>query len=228
MSRLIDMPKLESPFEREDIKGIGYVCVPKFKQEFIWILQKDVVIATEKFDGTNVSVYVEDGNIKYIMNRTNRIDIWKNQFHFYTGIKRAIEEKKFKPEMLGDGQYFGELLGPKLQGNPYELDTPLWLPFYYVQEHFSFKFYYKWLEENFLDDTSYNDEYVFNKFSELRQNLKSLYFRKRGIEKAPEGIVFYNKLTGEMCKLRIDMFDWYTGPRHKWQEFEDKKKGDEE
>jgi len=28
---------------------------------------------------------------------------------------------------------------------------------------------------------------------------------------AAEGIVFYRKGTNEMCKLRRDMFEWFTG-----------------
>jgi hypothetical protein len=215
---LRDMPKLESPFEREEVKGKGYVCVPIFKKEFLWILNPDKVMATEKFDGTNVSVYIEDGNIKHIMNRTNRINIWKDQYHFYTGIKNAMENGYFKPNKLLDGQYFGELLGPKLQGNPHEVTDAIWLPFDYVKEHYTFRFYYDWLNENFPDNMEINDDYIYNKFEELFTNLKSLYFRKFKKEIAPEGIVFHNKETGEMCKLRGDMFG--LCPRHRW------KKGD--
>ncbi len=224
MNKLADMPKLESPFEREEIPGKGYVCVPKFKREFCWILDPNKVIATEKFDGTNVSIYVEDNQIKKILNRKNNINIWKDKYWFYTGIKKAVDENKFKLDLVTDGQYFGELLGEKINGNPHEVTEPIWLPFNYIKEHYYFKFYYDWLDENFSKGTFLYDEYIYNCFSELMKNLKSLWFRKRGKEIAPEGIVFHNKETGEMCKLRIDMFDWYTGPRHKWKEFEDKKK----
>lgn len=216
--KLADMPKLESPFEREEIPGKGYICVPKFKKEFLWILQPDKVIATEKFDGTNVSVYLEDGRIKTILNRENRIDVWKDQSHFYEGIKNAIDKKKFKPDRLLDGQYFGELLGPKLQGNPYELQEPLWLPFDYVKENYAFKFYEDWAKEHFVDQVI-TDTYVYNKFYDLFKELKSLYFRKQGRLKQPEGIVFHNKETGEMCKLRLDMFG--ICKRNGWDKLKD-------
>ena len=222
---LKDMPKLECPFEREVINN-RYICVPKFKEEFQWILNPSKVIATEKFDGTNVSVFIEDGCVKKILNRTNHIDIWKNKWWFYTGIKKAMEDKKFKPEMLTDGQYFGELIGGKINGNPYKLEESIWLPFYYIKKHYAFNFYNVWLNDvnEFPEDTPKVefDKYYFEKFSELFKNLKSLYFRQRKIEKAPEGIVFYNKDTGDMCKLRMDMFDWYAGlvswKKHKWYE----------
>lgn len=205
-----DMPKLECPFKRENVKG-QYICVPKLREEFRWILNPEIVIATEKFDGTNVSCVVENGNIKFVLNRTNRIDIWKGNDWFYKGIKRAIDEGKFKVDMCDDGQYFGELIGPKIQKNTYELKEPLWIPFDYVKEHYLFKFYYSWLN---LQDFS-TEEHTLFAFSNLFKELKSIYCRTKGIDKQPEGIVFYNKLTGEMCKLRCDMFDWFNGRRHK-------------
>jgi len=205
-----DFPKILSPFKREEING-AYVCVPKFREEFKWILDSEKVIASEKFDGTNTSCVVENGTIKFILNRTNRIDLWKSSPWFYTGVRRAINEGKFKPQMLDDGQYFGELIGRKIQGNPYDLEDALWLSFDYIKKHLSFNFYHEWLKEQ---DFS-TDENIYNAFSELFKELKSLYFRKKGIERQPEGIVFHNKETGEMCKLRIDMFDWHTGRRHK-------------
>jgi hypothetical protein len=59
------------------------------------------------------------------------------------------------------------------------------------------------------------DEELYNAFRSLFMELKSLWFRKRGIEEQPEGIVFHNLKTGEMCKLRIDMWDFFKGNRHK-------------
>ena len=228
--KLSDMPKLESPFVRKEING-QYVCIPEMNKEYSWILDKEVVIATEKFDGTNVSVYIEDGNIKRILNRENIIDIWKNKDWFFRGIKRAIDEGKFKPDRLTDGQYFGELLGPKLQGNPYNLEEALWLPFDYIKEHYFFKFYYNWLDEKFTEynkDNIITDEYIYEQFSQLFKDLKSLYFRSKGVDKSPEGIVFHNKQTGQMCKLRMDMFDWYKGNRHKWYNIKDQELKTEE
>lgn len=208
-----DFPKIESPFEREE-NEFGYVIIPKFKREFNWILNKDLVIPTEKFDGTNVSVVVQEGKIARIMNRMSIIDIWKSKEWFYNGIRRAIEESKFTPDLLSDGQYFGELIGPSINGNPLNLDKPLWIPFDYIKTHYYFKFYEKWLEENKLNE-NLTDEELYNKFRELFIGLLSLWFRRRGIEKQPEGIVFHNKLTNEMCKLRIDMWDFHKGAKHK-------------
>lgn len=227
MNKLLDMPKLESPFIREDVKGKGYVCIPKIREGFEWFINPDIVLATEKFDGTNVSVYLEDGQIKRILNRENRIDIWNNQEHFYTGIYRAIDEKKFKPERLLDGQYFGELIGPKLNGNPHEVDKPIWLPFDYIKEHYYFKFYNGWLKDMYAYNVLPTEERIYNKFYELFNNLNSLWFRQQhnGRMKHPEGIVFYNTNTGEMCKLRMDMFGLCK--RNGWHKMPDMKINEE-
>lgn len=212
-----DMPKLQSPFERAEVNG-KYVCIPKFNRKYEWILDKEKVLATEKFDGTNVSIVVVNHEIVQIMNRKNKIDIWKHGYWFYEGIKNAIDKGYINLKSLPDGQYFGELIGEKINGNPYDLKGHIWLPLEWIKKHYCFKFYYKWLDENGLSSNS-SDEELFNAFSNLMKNLKSLWFLKKGgKEKPPEGIVFHNKETGEMCKLRRDMFDWYEGKPHKWYE----------
>ena len=215
-----DFPKLQSPFEREDVKG-KHVCVPKLREEYAWIFSKDC-LAVDKLDGTNVSVIIEDGRIKNIFNRCNRIDIWKSSKWFYDGVRNSIELGNFNPDMLNDGQYFGELIGPKIQGNPYKLQDPRWVPFNYLKEKYAYKFW-----EHFVDETkdlSIGEK--FEKVSDLFKGLWSIYKRQRGItgevnettsfenSLAAEGIVFYNINTGEMCKLRRDMFDWYKGRVH--------------
>ncbi len=205
--KLKDMPKLSSPFFREE-KEEGYIVVPRFNRDYEWILDPEKVIATEKFDGTNVSVYVEDGNIKRVLNRTNPIDIWKSQKCYVEGIKRAIDEGKFKPGRMTDGQYFGELIGEKIQSNPYGVTGHLWLPFEYIKEHYGFKFYNRdFLPENNLSKDS-TDQELYDAFRDLFMNLKSLWFMKKKESKQPEGIVFHNVETGEMCKLRVDMWDF--------------------
>ena len=170
-----DFPKLESPFDREEIKDVGYVCVPKFKREFSWILNKNICIPTEKFDGTNVSVVVQDGKIIKVLNRTNIIDLWKAHEHFFNGVKQSVEEKKFVPDFLEDGQYFGELIGKHLNGNPLELEKSVWLPFDYIKVHYCFRFYSDWLDEKKLDDKS-SDKELYEAFKGLFDENKNIQY----------------------------------------------------
>jgi len=223
---IIDMPKLSCPYERETINKT-YQVVPKLKPEFEWIFTDDC-LAVDKLDGTNVSVVVGDNQIKNIYNRTARINIWKSKDWFYNGVRHSIESKNFNPDFLNDGQYFGELIGPKIQGNPYQLEKPRWVPLAYLQKKYHYKF---WNGVVLKETKDMNEQDKFNYVSDTFKGLWSLYKRQRGIKGevdeatdfsglAAEGIVFTNIKTGDMCKLRRDMFSWFKGRRHVQKEEE--------
>ena len=216
----IDMPKLHSPFKRRDVNG-AYVCVPEIDDDYKWVFTSRSQ-AIEKMDGTNVSIIVEGKNVTSIYNRKNLIDMWKKgNKRFTEGILESIDREDFLPGKVGDGQYFGELLGPRINGNLYQLTQNLWMPFSDMSKRLRFKFW-----DDFvcgLDGKS--DEEIYEKVSDVFKGLWSLYKRKRRVtgdvnEKtgfvglAAEGIVFYNKETKQMGKLRRDMFEWWSEKRH--------------
>lgn len=202
--KVFDFPKLHSPFVRAQTDK-GYYCTDKIDEQFRWVFEEPDVEVTEKLDGTNVSIVIVDKRIIQIFNRTNCVWLAKDGIQTTNSLVHAVMEswkrgymEKFIRE---DGQYFGEVIGPKLQGNPYKLDTHIWLPFnYYVREHLQYKTYHKYPKD----------------FKSLRQwllnpvykgGIFSLYMRKQNIETKPEGVVFYNPKTGERAKLRLDMFE---------------------
>ncbi len=218
---LEDFPKLESPFEREKIGGT-YQCIPKIRKEYTWVWTEDC-LATEKLDGTNVSAYIVNGNIKVIMNRKNIIDIWRSNKMFFEGVYNALSRKYIVPEQFEEIQIFGELIGPKINGNPYKLQEHIWYPFSYIKRRYCFKFW-----KDFIKDCKGKGEQeIFDLTSNLFKCLWSIFKRQRNMKGevnenvgfknsvAAEGIVFYNIKTGQICKLRRDMFGWYKGRRHK-------------
>ena len=176
MRKLKDFPKLESPFERETVGRI-YQCVPKIRPDFEWVWSEDCV-AVEKIDGTNVSIFIQKGAIKAILNRTNVVDVWKSGKWFYEGVKNAIERDYFDPKNFVEEQLFGELIGPKLQGNPYNLEEHLWVPFSYLKENYSLRFWAGFAKECSGKTASG----IFEKTSELFKGLWSVYKRQRGIK----------------------------------------------
>ena len=218
---VLDYPKLESPFSRETIDGV-HQCIPKIREEYRWVWSEDC-IAVDKLDGTNVSVKMLNGRVKSIYNRCNVIDIWKSGKWFYDGVRNAIDRKYFDPLEYNDEQIFGELIGPKIQGNPYKLTEHLWVPFEYLKENYYYKFWQHDVVKECIGKT--NDE-IFNITSDVFKGLWSIYKRQHDIKgevneksvfedsPAAEGIVFYNSKTNEKCKLRRDMFVWYVGKRH--------------
>lgn len=199
--KIIDFPKLESPFEREVING-DYVVVDKVKPEYEWVFTNPDVIAVEKLDGTNVSIVIEDGQIKSIWNRTERLPFFnRGKAHIVKGILESFERGYL--DLLDDGQHFGELIGEKVNGNPYKIEGHLWIPFEtYAKEHLRYKSFGKYPKN-------------FQAFSDWFKELMPLFTLKRGWKDGfVEGVVFYHP-DGRMAKLRKDMFDWWKGDRHK-------------
>lgn len=200
------MPKLQSPFVRKEINGI-YQVTPEIEEGYDWVFEDETVMAIEKLDGTNVSIEIRDGQIVGIWNRTTRIPFFNRGKQFIIkGILNSFEKKYI--EFLGDGQHFGELIGPKVNGNPYKLKEHLWIPFEsYGQKHLAYTCWGKYPK-------------TFESISEWFKELMPLYnLRLHGkteegtLDHFVEGIVFTHP-DGRMAKLRRDMFDWYQGDRH--------------
>ena len=209
--KIRDMPKLESPFVRKLMPNGDYIVTPEITEGYNWVFEGDEndVLATEKLDGTNVSIVIENGIISSIWNRTNRIPFFCKGKEFI--VEAVMESFKRGYTELPDGQHFGEVIGEKLNGNPLEIKGHIWLPFNtYCRDHLSYKSYHKYpktydrLKKWFLSDIK--DGGIF-----------SLLMKKKGIDRKPEGIVFHNLKTGQMAKLRLDMFDDFKGYRHKEQ-----------
>ena len=198
LMKIADMPKLESPFVRAVING-GYVVTPQIVEGYEWVFSDDKVKATEKLDGMNVSIIIERGDMAAVFNRLNPIKLITGDWR----INEALVEAARKEHIPGsDGQHFGEVIGPAVNGNPYKLDRHIWLPLAYIHEHMAYKSWGKYPKTY---------EAVSKWF---RDDIFSLFIRKRGGEIAfPEGVVFVHP-DGRMAKLRRDMFDWWTGRGH--------------
>ena len=217
MMKIEDMPKLESPFVRKINEKGDYVVTPEITKGYEWVFEgnENDVLATEKLDGTDVSIVIENGIITSIWNRTNRIPFFcKGKMFIVQAVMEAFERGYTE---LPDGQYFGEVIGEKLNGNPLEIKGHIWIPFNtYCKEHLAYKSFHKYpktyenIKKWFLGDIK--DGGIF-----------SLLMKRKGIDKKPEGIVFHNLKTGQMAKLRLDMFDDFKGFRHNDREVKDEK-----
>lgn len=196
-----DMPKLHTPFKRKMNENGDYVCYNEIDEDYRWVFEDNSVVAVEKLDGTNVSIIIENGKITRIFNRTGEVP-------FFGSGKRFIIEAVMNAYDKGycnftDGQYFGEVLGPKVQGNPYKLTEPIWIPFSsYAKQKLAYKSWGKYPKD-------------FDTISEWFKELMPLFALQRGDKEGfVEGVVFTHK-DGRMAKLRKDCFDWYKGKRHK-------------
>ncbi len=204
-----DMPKIESPFVRV-MKDGNYILTDEIAEGYEWVFEDDSVMAIEKLHGTNVSILIQDGIITSIWNRTERLPFFnKGKQYVIMGIMNSYS--KGYMEFLPDGQHFGELIGPKVNGNPYQLKEHIWIPFEtYGQKHLQYKCWGKYPK-------------TFESIREWFKELMPLYNlrihankdnREEILKSFVEGIVFTHP-DGRFAKLRRDMFDWFKGGRHK-------------
>ncbi len=196
-----DMPKLSSPFVRKMV-GEDYIVTNEIEKGMEWVFEDESVMAIEKLHGTNVGILIKEGAVTAIFNRTERIPfITKGKSWIVKGILNS--KVKGYLEFLGDGQHFGELIGPKVNGNPYKLDEHLWIPFSgFCQKHLKYKCWGEYPK-------------TFESISKWFEELMPLYASMKGSREGfVEGIVFTHP-DGRMAKLRRDMFSWHKSGRHK-------------
>jgi len=221
---LTDFPKLQCPFIRQtykitkdSFKKYGrkhhlrgpdvYLAVDQVNPGYEWVFDDSDTFAVEKVDGSNVKVLTENGRITAVQNRLNVIaplQIDKNiNLYIMEGIYQAAAKKYVQPE----GEQAGELLGPKFQGNPYQLDHHLWYPFARSMSQLRYKSFEQH-DRTFDNWSDWFKDYLFSLFFQkiVRKQSETTVFA--------EGVVFYNlkrKEAGQvwMAKLRRDMFCWF-------------------
>jgi len=216
---LTDFPKIQCPFVRkifpvdvDDWKKYGKalqlrtpevrLVINEVNPGYEWVFQNPNVIASEKLNGTNVKIKTDNGRLVGFMNRKNVIDplqIMKGKTFLIEGVFRAIQ----KGYVEKDGEQAGEVIGPKLQGNPYELNNHIWYPFTKAVKHLAYRSFYEH-ERTFENWSSWFKDYLVSRFASKRGNKNIM----------AEGIVFYDlerkaQKKVYMAKLRRDMFPWY-------------------
>jgi len=221
---LSDFPKLQCPFVRkifevnkDQWKKCGakmglrlpevYLAVDQVNPGYEWVFEDSETIAVEKLDGTNVKILTEKGRLAAVQNRLNVIDplqVMKGKTFIIEGVFQAIGKGYVKE----DGDQAGELIGPKVQGNPYKLDVHLWYPFEQAVSALRYKSFHDH-EPSFDNLSSWFKEWLFSRFYTKRASKLGLTDKAMA-----EGVVFYNlKRKAEkktwMAKLRRDMFEWY-------------------
>ena len=201
--KIRDMPKIESPFVRKEM-GTNYCVIPEINPGYEWVFEDDSVMAIEKLHGTNVSIEIRDGIVVGCWNRTERLPFFnKSKKYIIEGLLNSFA--KGYMEFLSDGQHFGELIGPKVNGNPYKLNEQLWIPFEtFGQKRLRYKSWGKYPK-------------TFETISEWFKELMPLYALMKHQSKEEgfvEGIVFTHP-DGRMAKLRKDMFTWYKSRRQR-------------
>lgn len=195
---VIDMPKLQSPFKRVNNEQGRYVVTPEIDPDYAWVFTDPEVQAVEKLDGTNVSILINDAKVKRIFNRTAELDFFCGSPIIECLLHSA--EKNYLPKE--DGQWFGEAIGEKIQSNPLKIKQRLWIPFTRAIHTLSYHSWHKY-PKTFDNISSWFKNYLFS--------LAHKKYAEKDTKIMAEGIVFTSpNKPFKMCKLRRNMFDWYT------------------
>ncbi len=80
--------------------------------------QNETITITEKIDGTNACVIVQDGVVVGAQSRNRIITPEADNFGFANWVYSNTD----KLVALGDGYHYGEWAGPGIQSNPHQLD----------------------------------------------------------------------------------------------------------
>lgn len=227
MEIMSDFPKLYCPFIRQTFKvnpdhfrahgaplGLRkpevYLVVNRVFPGYEWVCDDPDTFAVEKLNGTNVKLKTEKGRLVALQNRKNVIDplqIMSGKTFIIEGIFRSIAKGYVK----ADGEQTGELIGPKVNGNPLKMEQHEWYPFEKAINDLRYKSFHEH-ERTFENWDSWFKDWLFSRHYQKRAS-------KTGAQDKvfAEGVVFYNlkrRAAGQsyMAKLRRDMFAWfYTG-----------------
>ena len=221
---LSDFPKLHCPFIRQTFKinpdhfrqsgrkhGLRapevYLVVDRVNEGYEWVFDDSETIAVEKLNGTNVKLKTEKGRLVALQNRKNVIDPLEI-FHGKTFIIEGVLRSVGKGYVKEDGEQAGEVIGPKVQANPYKLEMHEWYPFDKAVGDLSYRSFTEHAR-TFDNWSAWFKDYLFSRYYTKRAS-------KTGAEDKlfAEGVVFYNlkrKAEGKMymAKLRRDMFPWF-------------------
>jgi len=95
------------------MEGVEFKAWPKITRE-----NPFSVTVTEKIDGTNACIIINDGNIVGVQSRKRFITVHDDNY----GFAAWVEDNKAELLGLGDGYHYGEWAGLGIQKNPLGLD----------------------------------------------------------------------------------------------------------
>lgn len=203
-------PKLESVFVREKTEDGLFLVTDEIKPGYEWVFEDESVRAVEKIDGENIAVtFSDDGAVSNIFTREGNIAEPFTDKRMAYIVKGVVEShRRGWIDKLSEKQiHYGELIGPTVQDNPYNVDTHLWIPFEYAYNNFHYESWGEYPQE--FDDISYWFEDGLLPLVHSQLHNKSINENDAYVE----GVVFTHP-DGRKAKLRRDMFSWYGGDRH--------------
>lgn len=221
-------PKIMCPYERESKdSGSKSFVKSELKNEYSWVLDEETLVI-EKLHGTNVGVKLHHNEVSQVAVRhgsrkMNPLDPFGTEAH--QSITRGVQNSLNRGFMyqFSNGWVFGELVGPYFNGNPYDLDEHLFIPFNWMMEQCQYEDFPKtdfqdikhWMKKECYShftaringmkpsDASISDGYFVEGVVMINPN-----FRQRIIPSnlATSSNSKYDSICTELAKIRRDMF----------------------
>lgn len=162
---------------------------------------KEHVIVTEKMDGTNACIIIQEGEVVGCQSRNRLITPEDDNYGFATW----VESNKSSLASLGDGYHFGEWCGLGIQGNPHCFPEKR---FYLFNEK-------RWSSNPDLPVVCNVVQCLYEGDKDAfipKEVMEDLWDSAEGAYK-PEGIVVYHKITKTMYKYTFEFSDgkWKGG-----------------
>lgn len=227
-------PKIESPFERTYNQYGRFTVDNHVKDDYRWVFGRAAEVeCVEKLDGINCAVQLNDGDVVDVATRRddrgmNRVLTYGSteHHHIVRGVQNAVRRGLL--EDLGEGWFSGEVVGPKVQGNPHNVEEHIFAPFDWLRERCQYKSYGKYSTEY----GAISDWFEGNLFSLFHCYLNGASPAEASVSNGVfvEGVVFvhpefegplrlenidtretdeYKALATNLAKLRREMFSWY-------------------
>lgn len=252
-------PKVRPPFERHESEDGHWVVRDSIPDRFEWVFDRATEVdAVEKLHGTNVAIRLsEDPESDYIVDdaaqrRGNRqmelVEPYGTKAYtkyIVRGIQNAMQRGSYIDYLwdeFGEGWYFGELVGPKVHGNPYDMNEHLFVPFDWLRDSVSYRSYGQYSTEfDAIRDWFEGRENGLSSLFNSRMNGVKLEESRPDAGQFVEGIIFVHPdhhgpitldamntyesdlhggsvVTDTIAKLRRDMFVEYQ--RGEWPRVE--------
>lgn len=144
------------------------------------------VTITEKIDGTNACIIIQDGNIVGVQSRKRFITVEDDNY----GFASWVEENAFELLRLGGGYHYGEWAGPGIQKNPHNLGKKSFFLFNTC----------RWSDPEIRPDCCYIVPTLWQGILEKDTIQKVMDDLKDGYDGKPEGVVVYYHAFGKYTK----------------------------
>lgn len=159
----------------------------------------NMITITEKIDGTNACVIIQEGEIVGYQSRNRMIKLGDDNM----GFAFWADSKKEQLVKLGDGYHYGEWAGPGIQKNPHMLSEKQFFLFNTFRPHESLP------EGVHQVPVLYQGPYT---LAAVDGTFEDLWHNAAKAEYIPEGIIIYNH------DSRSYMKKTYANSGGKWKE----------